>query len=149
MRAFIIKTMNLLFVCAVLAGYQWYAAKRDVQIADYEKKAAEAEQLRAEAAIETESPKETLYKDGIYQGEGTGFGGAIQVEIEMKDDRIISARILSAKRETKQYLEQAESLLQEVVSEQSADIDAVSGATLSSNGILEGIRNAWEQAKGE
>lgn len=149
MRAFIIKTINLLLVCGVLAGCQRYAADRDAQTTDYENKAADEEKLREEAAIETEAPKKTLYKDGVYQGEGTGFGGAIRVEIEMKDDRIISAKILSAKKETKQYLERAEALLQEVVSEQSADIDAVSGATLSSNGILEGIRNAWEQAKGE
>lgn len=148
MRAFIIKMVNLLLVCVMLVGYQRYAASRDAQIETYGKKADEAEQLRKDMAVEQGSPEKTLYKDGIYQGKGTGFGGTVEVQIEIKDGVLSSAKVLSAEKETKQYLERAESLLQKVMEEQSADVDTVSGATLSSNGILEGIRDAWEQAEG-
>ena len=45
------------------------------------------------------------------------------------------------------YFKRAESLLKQVLQQQTTDLDAISGATFSSEGILEAIVDALEQAK--
>ena len=47
--------------------------------------------------------------------------------------------------ETAEYLASAKKILEEVVQKQTEDVDTVSGATLSSNGILEAVRQAMEK----
>ena len=69
------------------------------------------------------------------------------MELEIQDGKIISAKVLSAKKETKQFLNKAKTLLQDVVEKQDGEVDAVSGATYSSNGILEGVQEALAQAE--
>ena len=88
-----------------------------------------------------------LYEDGEYEGKGKGFGGDIVVKVIIKDDEIESAEVVSADNETPEYIEVAKALLNDVISYQSSDVDTISGATLSSNGILEGVRNALDKAK--
>lgn len=148
MRTFIIKAINLGLVCAVLWGYQSQAVERSRQIEEYEEKEAAASRAWSEMHTQKEGDASNL-TDGIYEGSGTGFGGEIRVQIEVQGGKIIFARILSAEKETPDYLESAEKILADVVKKQSADVDEISGATLSSHGILEGIRNALEDSNGK
>lgn len=143
MRAFLIKAINLILVCSVLYGYQGYAAERARDIEEYEQKADAAKKAWREADSTQSSPS---YADGTYEGTGTGFGGEIQVQVEIQGGEIRSAKVLTAEKETPDYLKSAKKVLENVVKEQSADVDTVTGATLSSNGILEGIRNALEDS---
>ena len=149
MRTFIIKAINLGLVCAVLCGYQCYAVERHRQIEEYKEKEAAAKKAWSEVENQEEETSVPYLTDGIYEGSGTGFGGEIRIRIEVKEGEILSAKVLSAEKETPDYLEAAEKVLLDVVNRQSADVDTVSGATLSSNGILEGIRNALEDSNGK
>lgn len=80
--------------------------------------------------------------DGKYTGTGNGFRGTIQVKVTVKNHKIENVTIESS-RDDKQFLNKASSrLIQEIISSQSTDLDAVSGATFSSNGILEAVKNA-------
>ncbi|MCD8231448.1 MAG: FMN-binding protein [Clostridiales bacterium] len=87
------------------------------------------------------------YPDGTYYGTGEGFGGNITVAVVIKDQTIDSVTILSADDETPEYFAQAAVLADAVVTAQSADLDVVSGATYSSEGILEAVKNALAAAK--
>ncbi|MCD8149640.1 MAG: FMN-binding protein, partial [Clostridiales bacterium] len=87
------------------------------------------------------------YPDGTYYGTGEGFGGDITVAVVIKDQTIESVTIVSAEDETPAYFAQAEVLADAVVTAQSADLDVVSGATYSSEGILEAVKNALAAAK--
>ena len=49
-------------------------------------------------------------------------------------------------RKDPEYLDAASALVDSVTEAQSADVDTVSGATLSSNGILEAVRDCLTQA---
>lgn len=122
----------------------------DIGIEDVtEKDKTEDEPVWPSAQVQPEPAGEqkSKYKDGVYQGSGKGFGGAVEVELEIKNGKITSAKVLSAKKETKQFLNKAETLLQDVVEKQDGGVDAVSGATYSSNGILEGVQKALAQAE--
>lgn len=147
MKTFIIKTVNLLLIGVILAGYQQMALTRAGEVKAYEKQEALAAAAWEEANAAAGEESQEAYKDGTYTGTGTGFGGEIVIEVVIQDGSISTVEILSAENETPDYLKAAEALLDDVIEKQSSEVDTVSGATLSSNGILEGIRNALEQAE--
>lgn len=149
MRTFIIKAVNVGLICAVLYGYQGYAMERSRQIEEYEKEEAVARKAWNKVEQQKGESSVSSLTDGIYEGSGTGFGGEIRVQIVVQGGEILSANIVSAEKETPDYLKSAEKILTEVVNKQSADVDTISGATLSSNGILEGVRNALEDSDGK
>lgn len=96
---------------------------------------------------QTNRAQELNYEDGVYHGTGKGFGGEIEVELQIQDGRISSIKVVSANKETKQFLNKAETLLEDIIEKQDGNVDAVSGATYSSNGIIEGVKDALEQAE--
>lgn len=93
----------------------------------------------------TEVP-EGGYKDGTYQGSETGFGGTITVQVTVSGGKITAVDILSASGETGSYFASAQGVVSKVLSSQSPNVDAVSGATYSSNGIIQAVQNALSQA---
>ena len=93
----------------------------------------------------TEVPKDG-YKDGTYQGSGTGFGGTITVQVKVSGGKITEIDIISASGETGSYLSNATGVISRILSSQSPNVDAVSGATYSSNGIIQAVQNALGKA---
>lgn len=94
----------------------------------------------------TKEVPEGGYKDGTYQGSGTGFGGTITVQVTVSGGKITAVDILSASGETGSYFASAQGVVSKVLSSQSPNVDAVSGATYSSNGIIQAVQNALSQA---
>lgn len=68
------------------------------------------------------------YRDGVYTGTGTGFGGEMTVQVTVSGGRITDIQILSSKDDSP-YLQNASALLQNIIAAQSTNVDAVSGAT--------------------
>lgn len=87
------------------------------------------------------------YPDGVYYGTAEGWGGDITVSVTIKNRTITAVTILSAEDETEEYFSQAKVLAESIVTAQSTDIDVVSGATYSSNGILNAVRAALASAE--
>lgn len=86
------------------------------------------------------------YKDGTYTGSAQGFGGTIKVEVTIKNGKIKTIKVLSASGETTSYFNRAKKLLNTIINKQSTNVDAVSGATYSSNGLIKAVRNALAKA---
>ncbi|MCD8019692.1 MAG: FMN-binding protein [Clostridiales bacterium] len=87
------------------------------------------------------------YDDGTYYGTGTGWGGTTKVSVTIKDKAITAITIISHE-DTESYFNKAkEGLLPQVISQQNTNVDVVSGATYSSEGILEAIDNALAAAE--
>jgi uncharacterized protein with FMN-binding domain len=148
MKQWLLRILNLALILCVLVNYQRYALARAAVVEEYNQQAAEAAALAAEyAAEEAEAEAASLYADGTYQGTGMGFGGEITVEVTVNEGVIAQVEILSAENEDDSYLEQAEEMLEKIVAAQSADVDTVSGATFSSQGIREAAANALEDAQ--
>ena len=85
------------------------------------------------------------YKDGIYYGTGTGFGGPLKVKVEISDGKITSIQIVE-NSDGSSYISKASALISSIISKQSTNVDTVSGATYSSVGIIQAVRNALSQA---
>ncbi|MFR3423392.1 MAG: FMN-binding protein [Lachnospiraceae bacterium] len=90
--------------------------------------------------------KDQTCKDGTYYGTGTGFGGTVKVKVVIKDNKIKSIEIVEH-QDGSSYMQKASALISTVIEKQSTNVDGVSGATYSSAGLIEAIRNAVDQAK--
>ena len=87
------------------------------------------------------SNKKGSFKDGTYTGKGTGYGGITEVEVTVKNGSITKIDVLS-NHDDAAFFNRALSLIDTIIEEQSYDVDTVSGATYSSRGILEAVKNA-------
>ena len=132
MRMNWIKAAGVLLAVVILFLYQTQARSlSEARNALEEKEKALAE---AEAA--------GRYKDGVYTGTGTGYGGDLTVSVTVQDGRITEARVTET-QDDEAYLALAEQVLEDIVAKQGTDgVDTVSGATMSSRGILEAVDNA-------
>ncbi|MDO4941237.1 MAG: FMN-binding protein [Lachnospiraceae bacterium] len=86
------------------------------------------------------------YKDGTYTGSAKGWGGTTKVSVSIKNNKIINIKVLS-NQDTPSYFNKAKStIISSILKKQSTNVDAVSGATYSSNGIIKAVRNALSKA---
>ena len=85
------------------------------------------------------------YIDGTYFGAGEGYIGTTQVAVTIADGRISSVIIISSE-DDKSYVEDAKELIPRVIDTQRTDLDAISGATYTSDAILSAVRDALQQA---
>ena len=85
------------------------------------------------------------YKDGTYYGTGTGFGGTLKVKVEISGGKITDIQIME-NQDGSEYISKASSLINAIISSQSTNVDTVSGATYSSVGIIQAVRDALSQA---
>lgn len=79
--------------------------------------------------------------DGFYKGSGTGFAGTVSVSVEIKDKSIIAINILST-QDDEAFFNRAKGVIDKIIAGQTLDVDVVSGATYSSNGIISAVKNA-------
>lgn len=86
------------------------------------------------------------YKDGTYSGTAQGYGGSVTTEVTVANGYITGIEITSADGEDAAYYNMCLGILDEIVTAQSADIDTVSGATYTSNGIINGTKEALSEA---
>ncbi len=85
------------------------------------------------------------YKDGTYYGSGTGFGGPLKVMVEISGGKIASIQIVE-NSDGSDYISKVASLIDSIIATQSTNVDTVSGATYSSVGIIQAVRDALSQA---
>lgn len=87
----------------------------------------------------------SAYKDGAYYGTGAGFGGTLKVKVEISGGKITSIQIME-NQDGSEYISKASALINTIIQNQSTNVDTVSGATYSSVGIIQAVRNALSQA---
>lgn len=109
-------------------------------------KTANSQQKEAPAAVQSYTPPENGYIDGTYYGTGKGFGGNITVRLVIQEGKIAQIEVTDAPGEGAEYLAKAKGLIANVISMQTPNVDVVSGASYTSNGIILAIQNALSQA---
>ncbi|MDY2509193.1 MAG: FMN-binding protein [Ruminococcus callidus] len=145
-HVFWMKLFSCVLVVGILLAYQSVQQSR-TQKETISSLTAELEQQQAITMVSSDSSTDSPYKDGVYQGEAQGYGGKVVVELTIEEGILTDLNILSAKQEDTAYLEAASALLETILEEQSTDVDVVSGATFSSNGILHATEAALRKAE--
>lgn len=122
-RKWMLPAGLLLLAAAALAGLSWQV-------------------VRQARTLEVETPDLARLEDGVYQGEWSIPPVTAGVEVTMEDGRIAVVQLV---RHDHGLGGGAESLPQAVMESQSLELDAVSGATVSSKCILKAVETALRQ----
>ncbi|MCH5138193.1 4Fe-4S binding protein [Clostridiaceae bacterium UIB06] len=102
--------------------------------------------ISANSKVSTgDSSKQNKYKDGIYTGVGQGKSPDLKVSVTIKNDKITNVEIVSA-NESKGK-EPFSVIPKKIVESQSTSVDAVTGATLTSNGVMMAVEDALKKAQ--
>ncbi len=90
--------------------------------------------------VDVELPDE--FKDGVYEGEGTGYAAGLKTKVTVKDGKIAKVEVLSH-GETGGISDPAiKEMPERIVKEGKPDVDTVSGATMTSKGIIQSVKDA-------
>ncbi|SFG62114.1 FAD-binding protein [Oribacterium sp. WCC10] len=109
---------------------------------------AETTQAASEAATEASGKTEGKYQPGEYSATSAGFGGNVTVTMTFDADNITGVKIVGNKETDGVGSKAIESLPDAIMEAQSADVDAVSGATFTSKAIKTAAQDCINQAMG-
>lgn len=139
MKNFIVRTGSLFIIVLMLVGYNKFLEIR----AENE----EITRLQASQNMDDQTEEsKNMYADGTYDGEGTGFGGPVDVKVTIEDGQIQNIEITGAENEDGTYLETAKGVIPKILEAQTSEVDVMSGATFSSTGIKEAVADALKKA---
>ncbi len=95
---------------------------------------------------EQETPQtDGKFTDGVYRGSGSGFRGTTEVEVTVQNGSITDITITSY-HDDERFFSRAESgVVASIISAQDVNVATVSGATFSSNSIIEAVADALGQ----
>ena len=102
--------------------------------------------LLAGGSASEQAPGANGYVAGEYIGTGTGNNGPVKVKVVFSETEIVSVEVIEH-GESAGISDPAISQVPErIVDAQSWDVDGVSGATMTSNGIRQAVKDAMRQA---
>lgn len=105
-------------------------------------------EIKADGGSEAAAPAvQGDYKDGVYEGTGKGNNGDIKVEVTVEGGNIVYVELIEHGETAGIYEAAEKGVVAEIIKNQTADVDAVSGATNTSKGIMEAVTNALSDAK--
>ena len=133
----------------VLTGYKTPQAKKyEASETEDISQIKEALAKESTAAMAETTKKNTTkkgaidVKDGTYKGSANGYGGKVTVNVTVSKKTMTAIDVVSAPGETDSFFQRAKGVIDEMLTAQSTDVDVVSGATYSSNGIIGAVKNA-------
>ena len=97
-------------------------------------------------AEETPPAAEEGIKSGTYEVEGVGFGGKMSVKVTIKDGKIDDIEIGKNYETNGAGRVALEYVSQRIIEGQTTNVEAVSGATISSSSLMALVRKALEEA---
>ncbi len=132
-------------ICATALGCVTACGGSGTQVQTQESKT----EASAEETTSQEETKAGVYTPGTYTGEAGGYGGTVSVTITVDATTITEAAAEGGDETPAIGGAALEELAQQIKEAQSGDIDGVSGATITSDGVRAAAKSAIAQAKGE
>lgn len=138
--------VSLVVAACVVISLSTYQAKASEPSKDKKQQVSESmadtETVTENATEDTQTATGSFdLADGVYKGSATGFSGPVTVAVTIMDKKITSIDILSS-TDDEAFFNRAKGVIDRIISSQSLDVDVVSGATYSSNGIIGAVKNA-------
>ena len=107
----------------------------------------EPAQEQHEEAPAAEPQPSYKYRNGEYEAEAEGYAGKVHVKLSIENDAITSISAWADEDDPEYFGDAMNTVIPQIGAKVSAEgIDACSGATYSSKGIIEAARKALEQA---
>ena len=121
-------------------------AVKNALTGEEDKTAAKASGSSKSAGSVGTADESGTYKDGTFTGSASGYHGTVKVSVTIKNNKIKSIKILENHDDAAYFNRAKGILLPLMIKKQSTNVDSVSGATFSSNGIIKAVRNALKKA---
>ena len=86
------------------------------------------------------------YADGVYLGEGEGYEGPMTVRVTVSGGKVASIELVSSMDDEPYFGRAWATIPGRIIAAQTTSVDAVSGATYSSEGIRDAVNNALKKA---
>ena len=86
------------------------------------------------------------YNEGVYYGIAEGYNGDITVAIVIRE-KTLKAVLVIGEEDDDAFFGRAMDVVTQMMKKQSTEVDTVSGATYSSKGLIQAVKNALEEAK--
>lgn len=162
---FKLKVLNLAGVLIILYIYQLntnlWDTKQQLKTSSAQEQQAKESLAQLESSLDelvakyqvgeattAETPsKEQKWKDGVYQGSGTGFSGTITMEVTIENGSIAAIDLVDSGSDDDAYVNMAVAITDNMIEAQDWDVDTATGATFSSNGIKDAVAEALSLAE--
>lgn len=99
------------------------------------------------SAFKTMAPVKNI-RDGIYLGSSMGFGGIMNMEVTINNKKITNIEILNHKETSGYYEEVFRNMALEIKETQNLNADSISGATSTSRGFINSVKDAVSKSLG-
>ena len=119
-------------------------SKQQAKVTPVKKDARSAKGRKGNAAG-TFSIGSANLNDGVYTGSGQGYNGPIRVRVTVSGGNITNVEILSNSDDAP-FFNRAKAVIGRLLGSPGKSVDTVSGATYSSRGIIDAVRNALSSA---
>ena len=106
----------------------------------------EASSAQSDSAATEVTDEAGIFTPGTYTGTAQG-AGEITAVVTVDANSIVSIELDVSNETASNAVEVADQMSQDIIGQQSADVDAISGATTTSGGIKEAVADALNQAK--
>lgn len=106
----------------------------------------------AQTPLQTQTPAPAsidapIYKDGVYEGTATGYRPGLVVQVVIENGQIANVTVTDHNEKNEHFWGVPVELIpQLIVESQSTDVDTVSGATMTSKGIMNAVNDALSKA---
>jgi uncharacterized protein with FMN-binding domain len=100
----------------------------------------------SEVSDTVETYSDGTYSDGIYTGKALGMNAMITVNVTVENGEITDV-VIESSMEDEPYLSDSLTVIDDILATQSTEVDVVSGATYTSGGIIDAVKNALVDAK--
>ena len=134
------RVLCILFMVLICALYI------PIAVTGFKSSKTQKENVTTEENVSTKTSSDAAYKDGTYEGSATGYSGQMTVSVTVSGGKITEINIVDT-GDDEEYLIDAKDVIPQIIEKQSTEVDAVSGATHSSKGIINAVAKALESAK--
>lgn len=90
-----------------------------------------------------------MYKNGIYDGSGKGNHGEIKVSVTISDNKIKTIDLVDHNENKELSSPVFKEVSADMINKQSLEVDAISGATITSIGFINAVKDAVSKASEE
>lgn len=144
---FLMKVLCMIVLISALNLYQARASYKAAREEENAKAVAEVEAYNREIEKQmSDAESASPYADGDFEGEADGFGGPVRVKVTIAGGDIRDIEVLLSDGEDPAYFQQAQDVLEEILRTQGVEVEAVSGATFSSSGLINAVTEALRKA---
>ena len=145
LRSIGIPVVSIISACMILINPIADSAQKSKSLTDTSEESTIPE--TASTALAESQEDTPIYQDGIWTGTAFGYNDDITVSVTIENGTITDISVIETADDEPFFDWAEDEVLPNIISTQSTQVDSVSGATFSSEGLKEAVKNALEQAK--